>query len=53
LSGSVVLNGVACISSTACFAVGKFPNETGTSRALIEQWNGTTWSFVDAPNFSG
>jgi hypothetical protein len=53
VSGFVVLNGVSCSSSTTCFAVGRFPNEMGTLRALIEEWNGSTWSFVDAPNFSG
>jgi hypothetical protein len=53
VAGFVELNGVSCVSATTCFAVGKFPNEMGTGRSLIEQWNGSTWSFVDAPNFSG
>jgi len=42
------LNGVSCISASTCAAVGGYftgfyPN------ALIEQWNGTTWSIASSP----
>ncbi len=42
------LNGVACVSSTNCTAVGS--SNRGT---LIEHWNGSSWSVVASPNASG
>jgi hypothetical protein len=48
-----VLSGVACSSTTNCFAVGGYfvstPDDSG-ERTLVEQWNGTTWSMVPSPN---
>ncbi|MGO9876617.1 MAG: hypothetical protein ACLPVY_22820 [Acidimicrobiia bacterium] len=41
------LTGVACPSSTSCFAVGT--NASVTSPGPIEHWNGTTWSIVIHP----
>ena len=35
------LDGVSCNSSTSCFAVG-----TTLDGALVEHWDGTSWSFV-------
>jgi hypothetical protein len=37
------LLGVACPSSTACYAVGSYDNGS-TNLPLIEAWNGTSWS---------
>ena len=42
------LQGVSCVSATACTAVGA--RKSGT---LIESWNGTSWSIVPSPNPSG
>lgn len=41
------LNGVSCVSSTFCVAVGV--TDFG-SRALVESWNGTEWAIVPGPN---
>ncbi|MFL5816482.1 MAG: hypothetical protein ACJ76L_02670 [Conexibacter sp.] len=38
------LRDVSCISSTRCTAVG----ETGTSRGLIEVWDGSSWRLQEA-----
>jgi hypothetical protein len=43
-----VLRGVACPSTTSCFAVGDWVSGAG-SRSLIERWNGTTWSVQSNP----
>jgi hypothetical protein len=43
------LDGIACPSSSACYAVGmKDPGGT-----FAEQWDGTSWSIVPAPNPAG
>ena len=39
------LSGVACPSTTFCVAVGN-----GNAAALIEQWDGRSWSIVASPN---
>lgn len=41
-----VLHGVTAVSATDAWAVGSVLDSTGTSHALIEHWNGTTWSVV-------
>ncbi|HTK15409.1 MAG TPA: hypothetical protein VL769_03375 [Acidimicrobiia bacterium] len=41
------LMGVACPTTTLCFAVGYTLNP---DTALIERWNGTSWSVVQGPN---
>jgi hypothetical protein len=38
------LAGTACTSSSDCLAVGRYDPGSGTLEALIEQWNGTSWS---------
>ena len=44
------LEGVACASSSLCFAVGySYSSSLGTD-TLIEQWNGSAWSVVTSPN---
>ncbi len=50
-SQSNYLNGVSCVSSTSCIAVG---SHYGTSvQTLIESWNGTSWSIVASPSVPG
>ena len=47
---------VSCTGATSCFAVGSFDNSTNAVRpqALIERWNGKTWSTVAAaPSATG
>src|SRR5215471_19282558 len=48
------LQGVSCVSASACTAVGwSAPSpKSGPSsvRTLIETWNGTAWSIVPSPN---
>jgi hypothetical protein len=39
------LKGVACSSTTQCFAVGS----ASTTKPLVERWNGTAWAIVATP----
>jgi hypothetical protein len=49
-----VLNGVACVSSTHCWAVGTYFNSSlGLAQTLIEEGNGTSWSIVSSPKVPG
>jgi hypothetical protein len=43
------LESVACLSSSACWAVGD-SNNGSAYQTLIEQWNGTAWSIVSSPD---
>jgi hypothetical protein len=44
------LNGVDCVTETMCVAVGNASAPGGgTTDALVETWNGRTWSHVIAP----
>jgi hypothetical protein len=45
-----VLNGVSCVSPTACTAVGYDQNEGTLRDSLIESWNGKKWSVVPSQN---
>lgn len=46
-----VLTGVACPSTTMCFAVGtSSADDFSVQRTLIQRWNGTRWSIVPSPN---
>ena len=48
------LTGVACPSSTLCFAVGFLSvSGSGMDKTLIERWDGTHWSVVTSPNPAG
>ena len=50
------LTGVTCASASDCWAVGYDGQGSGDNpggHTLIEQWNGTSWSIVSSPNFSG
>ena len=46
------LNGVSCVSSTNCFAVGAYSTDLA-EKALTEHWNGKHWSIVASPNPPG
>ncbi len=50
-SGAVtpVLLGVACATSTSCYAVGS-DQSTTTRQTFIDQWSGSTWSLAATPN---
>ena len=41
------LFGVSCTSPTGCVGMGTYYNSsTGVTHALVESWNGTTWSVI-------
>jgi hypothetical protein len=42
--GATQLNAVTCVSAANCFAVG---DGTGSSVALVDHWNGASWSVQD------
>jgi hypothetical protein len=44
------LNGVSCVSGSACTAVGDYTNSSGRRLTLAERWNGTKWSIEPSPN---
>jgi hypothetical protein len=46
------LNGVSCVTSTSCEAVGLF-GSSGSTQTLAEFWNGTTWTIQPTPNPTG
>jgi hypothetical protein len=48
------LTGIACPTSTTCFAVGFLSvSSSGMDKTLIERWNGVRWSVVASPNPAG
>jgi hypothetical protein len=44
------LNQVSCVSSTYCVAVGNYSLGGGPVDALIESWDGTSWTIVASPD---
>jgi len=44
-----VLGGVSCLTSSFCVAVGNASNGTA-DQALVEEWNGATWTTMTTPN---
>src|SRR5215471_6560797 len=44
------LNAAACVSTSACVAVGNTSNSRGTSLPLAQRWNGSTWSIQPTPS---
>jgi hypothetical protein len=46
------LGGIACVSSSDCWAVGHdgYYSSNGSLQTLIEHWDGTSWSIVGSPN---
>jgi hypothetical protein len=47
------LNGVKCISSSFCMAVGRYNTSTGKVVTLAMKWNGTAWKILPVPNPAG
>lgn len=44
-----VLEGISCLSTSDCIAVGSSSDQSGPEVPLAESWNGLTWSMVDVP----
>jgi hypothetical protein len=49
-SATNVLNGVSCLSSSSCVAVGSQSPSPGQSQVLVEAWDGTAWTLSSAPD---
>ena len=49
-SGDNQLNGVTCMSPTACLAVGSTGDAGGSEQTLIEVWGGVSWTIESSPN---
>jgi len=45
------LGAVSCPSTSSCFAVGDYV--AGSTKTLIERWNGTGWAITPSPNPHG
>ncbi len=45
-----LLFGVACATSTLCWAAGSYQSSSGVYQTLIEQWDGTSWAIVASPD---
>ena len=50
---SSTLSGVSCTSASACSAVGSYKESDGDSSALVESWDGTSWTIDTMPPLSG
>lgn len=49
-TGNSELTGVSCVSPTWCQAVGDYDAGGGTTKNLVERWDGTHWSIVPSPD---
>src|SRR5215468_8874789 len=47
------LNGVSCLSRSACTGVGQFVTKSGAQLTLAERWNGSNWRIQPTPNLAG
>jgi hypothetical protein len=47
------LNGVSCVSSSTCVAVGSGVNDRANRIAIAASWNGTAWSAQHIPQVRG
>lgn len=47
------LRDVTCASATNCWAVGSSSTAGVGGQTLVERWNGTSWTLVDAPEPAG
>jgi hypothetical protein len=54
-ASDIVLESVACMSSTDCVAAGFYvpSSNKNTERAIAEVWNGSGWTVSDAPTAAG
>jgi hypothetical protein len=46
------LSKVTCVATSDCWAVGGYLNDSGFAQALIEHWDGTSWTIVSSPNIN-
>ncbi len=47
------LSTVSCPAAADCLAAGQYTSQSGYAVSLGEQWNGTTWARLAAPNAAG
>jgi len=47
------LDGVDCLWSNFCVAVGRYTNSSGSVKSLVEFWNGTEWSLQTVTDPAG
>jgi hypothetical protein len=47
------LDGVSCTTPDACTAVGHYITTSGATSALVERWNGSTWTVQAFPKKAG
>jgi hypothetical protein len=47
------LSGVSCPAPGSCTAVGSYNNALGAGTALVEHWDGSSWSIEPVPNLAG
>ena len=52
-ASEVELDGISCISSSACEAVGSYKNGSGVQLTLALRWNGSEWEEQSTPNPKG
>jgi hypothetical protein len=54
-SGVLSISGVSCVTSSSCYGAGSYPqaHDSTPALSLIEHWDGSFWSAVSAPNYSG
>jgi hypothetical protein len=52
LSKGNTLNGVSCVSPTACEAVGNYADSDYVLHTLVEKYDGTSWVITPSPNTS-
>ena len=50
---SALLRGVSCPSTSSCVAVGSFRSDTVPGAALVERWDGASWTIQNAPDPAG
>lgn len=49
-SKATAFEGVTCVSSSSCEAVGSYLNSSGSQLTLAENWNGKEWAIQETPN---
>ncbi len=47
------LNGVSCLTASACTAVGTDLTTSNGSNTIVESYNGTSWSVIPSPDVGG
>jgi hypothetical protein len=49
-AASNALNGVSCVSTDDCVAVGYIGDPSASHQTLIESWNGSSWMVIPSPS---